>query len=218
MKDRVLNIENVSKKFGSKVVLDNVNLTFEGGKIYGLVGPNGSGKSVFLKIVSGLMSCSGTIKYNDVILNRENTYKANIGACIEKPQFIETLTGLENLSFLAKIRGLIKVDSILKWMKVFGLYEARNKMVKNYSLGMKQKLFIIQSMMENQNIILLDEVSNSLDQKSKKTLFDIIMNEKNEGKIVIYVNHNYDEVRRISDEVYEIREGKIVRCESTEWL
>lgn len=218
MKNRVLNIINVKKSFGNKSVLNGVNLHLEGGHIYGLVGPNGSGKSVLLKIISGLMNYEGKIEYNDKIMDRNNAYKANIGACIEKPQFIETLTGLENLCFLAKIKGIVETNIIMEWMKVFDLFEARNKLVKNYSLGMKQKLFIIQAVMEDQNIILLDEVSNSLDQKSKKILFNIINKEKEKGKIIIYVNHNYDEVMRISDKVYEISEGKVVKCESTDLL
>ena len=213
MKNNVLEVKELSKSFGNKEIFRNVNLRLEGGKIYGLIGPNGSGKSVFLKIICGLMSASGNVYYNGQMLTKENAYKANIGASIEKPQFIEELSGLDNLLFLASFRNEIKIDQIRKWFELFDLSEAAKKPVREYSLGMKQKLAIIQAVMEDQNIVLLDEVSNSLDCKTKNILFDLILNLKNKGKIIIYVNHNLDEVMKVCDEIMEISAGEIVRCE-----
>ena len=213
MKNNILEVKELSKSFGNKEIFRNVNLKLEGGKIYGLIGPNGSGKSVFLKIICGLMSASGNVYYNGQMLTKENAYKANIGASIEKPQFIEELSGLDNLLFLASFRNEIKIDQIRKWFELFDLSEAAKKPVREYSLGMKQKLAIIQAVMEDQNIVLLDEVSNSLDRKTKNILFDLILNLKNQGKIIIYVNHNLDEVMKVCDEIMEISAGEIVRCE-----
>ena len=213
MKNNILEVKELSKSFGNKEIFRNVNLKLEGGKIYGLIGPNGSGKSVFLKIICGLMSASGNVYYNGQMLTKENAYKANIGASIEKPQFIEELSGLDNLLFLASFRNEIKIDQIRKWFELFDLSEAAKKPVREYSLGMKQKLAIIQAVMEDQNIVLLDEVSNSLDRKTKNILFDLILNLKNKGKIIIYVNHNLDEVMKVCDEIMEISAGEIVRCE-----
>ena len=213
MKNNVLEVKELSKSFGNKEIFRNVNLRLEGGKIYGLIGPNGSGKSVFLKIICGLMSASGNVYYNGQMLTKENAYKANIGASIEKPQFIEELSGLDNLLFLASFRNEIKIDQIRKWFELFDLSDAAKKPVREYSLGMKQKLAIIQAVMEDQNIVLLDEVSNSLDRKTINILFDLILNLKNKGKIIIYVNHNLDEVMKVCDEIMEISAGEIVRCE-----
>lgn len=213
MKNNIIEVKELSKSFGNKEIFRNVNLKLEGGKIYGLIGPNGSGKSVFLKIICGLMSASGNVYYNGQMLTKENAYKANIGASIEKPQFIEELSGLDNLLFLASFRNEIKIDQIRKWFELFDLSDAAKKPVREYSLGMKQKLAIIQAVMEDQNIVLLDEVSNSLDRKTKNILFDLILNLKNKGKIIIYVNHNLDEVMKVCDEIMEISAGEIVRCE-----
>lgn len=213
MKNNILEVKELSKSFGNKEIFRNVNLKLEGGKIYGLIGPNGSGKSVFLKIICGLMSASGNVYYNGQMLTKENAYNANIGASIEKPQFIEELSGLDNLLFLASFRNEIKIDQIRKWFELFDLSDAAKKPVREYSLGMKQKLAIIQAVMEDQNIVLLDEVSNSLDRKTKNILFDLILNLKNKGKIIIYVNHNLDEVMKVCDEIMEISAGEIVRCE-----
>lgn len=159
------------------------------------------------------MSASGNVYYNGQMLTKENAYKANIGASIEKPQFIEELSGLDNLLFLASFRNEIKIDQIRKWFELFDLSDAAKKPVREYSLGMKQKLAIIQAVMEDQNIVLLDEVSNSLDRKTINILFDLILNLKNKGKIIIYVNHNLDEVMKVCDEIMEISAGEIVRCE-----
>lgn len=214
MNNNVLEIKDLSKAFGHKEIFRKVNLRLEGGNIYGLIGPNGSGKSVFLKIVCGLMSAEGSIYYNGNRLTKQNAYEANIGASIEKPQFIEELSGMDNFLFLASFRRKLSIDKINKWFDMFDLTEAAKKPVKAYSLGMKQKLAIIQAVMEDQNIILLDEVSNSLDRKTKGILFDLILRLKKEGKIIVYVNHNLDEVMKICDQVMEISEGEIVRCEN----
>lgn len=210
-----IEIINMNKSFKKKEVLKDVNISFSSGEIIGLVGPNGSGKSVFLKLLSGLLNLtSGTIKYNGKIIGRKDINKINFGVSIEKPQFIEDLTANENLVFLASFRKLITQETINEWLKIFDLYEVKNKKVREFSLGMKQKLAIIQALMENPSIILLDEVSNSLDNESKKILFSIIEQEKKAGKIIIYVNHNFDEVSRVADRIFEIKNMELVVCEN----
>ncbi len=206
-------IKHLNKSFSDIEILKNINLEFEGGNIYGLVGANGSGKSVFLKILAGLITpTNGEIILNGIKLTRDNFPKANIGASIEKPKFINDLSGLDNLKYLADFQKIIGEDKIIEWLKTFDLYEYRNKHVGKYSLGMKQKLSIIQAIMENQKIILLDEVSNNLDQSSKQKLKDILINLKNNGCIVIYVNHDINEVYEFSDKIYKIDNKEIILC------
>lgn len=209
----ILKLEHIGKSFSKVDVLNDINLECHGGKVYGIIGPNGSGKSVLLKMIAGIMTpSSGTITFNDKILDKKNVYEDNIGICIDKSQMIEELTGLENLLYLASFRKMISEKEIIKWLEEFDLADAMNRKVKNYSMGMKQKMSIIQAVMENQNMVLFDEVSNSLDKTSKEQLYQLILKLKEEGKIIIYVNHNLDEVKMICDEIYEIDNRRLVKC------
>ena len=111
---------------------------------------------------------------------------------------------------------ILCLKEINGWLKHFELYEVRNKKLKEFSLGMKQKMAIILAIMEDPCIILLDEVTDSLDVNSRKILFNLIDKFKKEGKIILYVNHNFDEVKKVSDKIYMINDRKIEICENIE--
>lgn len=209
-----LEVVNLSKHFKDKKVINKMSVQFESGKIYGIMGPNGSGKTVLLKLLSGLMTpTSGDIKYDGKIITPGDISKINFGVSIEKPQFIEELTGFENLMFLRDFRKITNKDEILEWLSYFDLIDDKDNTVKSYSLGMKQKLSIIQALMEDPNIILLDEVSNSLDKSSREELYKLLAKFKARDKIIIYINHNADEMRYLCDVIYEFDQRKLVLCE-----
>lgn len=206
---------NFKKSFGSNNLFNNINLTLNEGHVYGIVGPNGCGKSVLLKCICGLLSPSkGSIKYNDKLITANSIAKMNVGASIEKPMFIEDLTGIQNLMFLASFNNKVSKSEIEEWLKVFDLYVYKDKKVKEYSLGTKQKLGIIQAIMEDQNLILLDEVTNSLDNTTKQTLYKIVKQLKEQGKIIIYVNHSSDEIKLLCNYVYRIENEDLILCEN----
>ncbi|MDO5084854.1 MAG: ABC transporter ATP-binding protein [Erysipelotrichaceae bacterium] len=206
-----LELKNVSKSFKHNDLLSNINQSFLSGNVYGIIGPNGSGKTVLFKLISGLMNVSsGEIFFNGTPIKQSDVL---FGVSIEKPQLIEDLTVMENLLFLANIRNTINKEIILEYLKQFNLYDARNKKVKNISMGMKQKVSLIQSVMENPEIILFDEVSNSLDYESKDLLYELVKKEKEAGKIILYINHNLEEVKQVCDEIYEIRNKGLLKWE-----
>lgn len=207
-----IEICGLCKGFNGFVIFDHADMHVTGGKIIGLTGPNGSGKSVLLKCICGLMTPdAGRIMINGKPVLRTDVYQNNIGVSIEKPSFIESFSGLENLKYLAGFRKKVSKEEMLQWMRTFGIYSARNMPVGKYSLGMKQKLAIIQAIMEEQQILLLDEVSNSLDRKSKELLMNLLMKLREEGRLILYVNHDAAEVELLSDEIYEIEEHHICR-------
>ncbi len=213
--ENFLNVEGLSKSFKNLSVFDNIDLQMHGGKVYGLIGPNGCGKTVLMKMICGLMTPScGTIKFNNVIINKANAYLINIGVSLEKPELIENISAMDNLLFFAQFRKIVTKQEINGWLKHFELYEVRNKKVKEFSLGMKQKMAIILAVMENPSIILLDEVTNSLDTKSREILFKLIEKLKEDGKIILYVNHNIGEVSKVADIIYMIDDRKIKVCEN----
>ena len=136
-------VKNLTKSFKGIKILNNVNITFKSKKIIALVGRNGSGKSVLLKLLCGLyLPTEGEILFDNINYNLNDEYPPNTRALIEKPTFMDELTGFENLKLLAKIQNLISDKEINEALKIVNLYDDKDKKFKHYSLGMKQKLGI----------------------------------------------------------------------------
>ncbi len=212
-----IEVKNVTKKFKDNVILENVNLGFESGKIYGLIGRNGSGKSIFLKILCGFYEPNnGQILYDGEDIIKEEKYPPSTRALIEKPNFIPDLTGKQNLLLLASIQNIIGEKEIDESMKILGLTPNDNKKYYKYSLGMKQKLGIAQVLMENPNVIILDEPFNGLDDDSIITLRKILLKEKKKGKIIILATHIKEDIEQLCDIVYKINDGKITSVDKKE--
>lgn len=156
-KDRVevsrimkVRIENVTKKIKGVTILDNVSCEFEGGKIYGITGANGSGKTMLLRLIAGLIKAdSGCVYIDDKILKKDIDHPENIGVLIENPNFWKRYTGMETLKLLADIRKQATEDDIKNALVRVGLEPSDKRVVRKYSLGMRQKLGIAQAIMEN---------------------------------------------------------------------
>lgn len=197
-------VKNLEKKFKKIVVLENINVKFEKGKIYALIGRNGSGKSIFLKMLCGFYNpTKGTILYGDVDIVKENTYPPSTRALIEKPNFLPDFSGFENLKLLAGIQNKINDETILQTLKDVNLYEERNKKYSNYSLGMKQKLGIAQVLMENPEVIILDEPFNGIEDKTAEKIRNILLEEKKKGKIIIIASHIKEDIEKLADVIYK---------------
>lgn len=205
-----IEIKNMSKKFKNNIVLNNVNLVFEDGKIYGLSGRNGSGKSVLLKIICGIYApTTGEILFDGKNYNANNMFVPNLRALIEKPNFFPDLTGFENLKILARIQNKISDNEIIKALEDVNLIEEKDKKFSEYSLGMKQKLGIAQALMEDPKIILLDEPFNGVEEQSVSKISNILLKEKQKGKIIIISTHIKEDLERISDVIYYFDNGCI---------
>lgn len=207
-----IEVKNVRKDFKKINVLHDLNITFESGKIYGLIGRNGSGKSVFLKMICGFYEpTEGEILFDGVNIIKEKTFPSNTRALIEKPCFLPDLTGLENLQLLASIQKKINSDDINKTLKDVNLYDERNKKYSQYSLGMKQKLGIAQVLMENPDVIILDEPFNGIENSTADKLRKLLLNEKKNGKIIIVASHIKEDIEILVDELYEFDGGTITK-------
>lgn len=203
-----IDIKHVSKSYKNNLVLDNVNIIFEGGKIYGLNGRNGSGKTVFLKLLCGLISpTKGEIFINDKQLLCNNNYEFNIGALIENPKFFPSLTGYQNLDVLAKIKNEIGEEEIMNVLEIVNLTEEKDKKYSKYSLGMKQKLGIAQAIMENQSIILLDEPFSGIEETSVQKIKKYLLSEKEKGKIIIISSHIKEDLTKMCDKIILVSDG-----------
>lgn len=204
-----ITIQNLSKSIKKHKVLDNVDLTFESGNIYGLVGRNGSGKTMLLRAICGLIfPDEGTITIDSKQLHKDISFPPNCGAIIEHTELLPNFTAFENLKILGKIRNIATDNKMKETLRLVGLDPENKSKVKTYSLGMKQKLSIAQALFEDPDILLLDEPTNALDEESVNIIRKILIKEKNIGKLVIIASHNKDDIDFLSDIIIKVSDGK----------
>lgn len=165
---------------------------------------------MLLRAISGLIRpTEGYIEIDKKLLGKDISFPPEAGIIIEKPEFLGYMSGLENLKFLSDIRGQIDDKVIIDYMTLFDLDPTLKKPVRKYSLGMKQKLGIIQAIMENPQILILDEPFNALDENSVITFREFLRNFKNEGKLVIITSHNNEDIKELCNMVYKMDSGNL---------
>lgn len=199
-------MKDISKVIKKNIILRNINLNMIGGKIYGLIGTNGSGKTMLMRILAGLIRPSeGEIIVNGHRVEYGKKLYFDMGVIIEKPEFFNDLTGMENLEMLAKLKGKIGKDEMIDAMNRVQLDPNNEKKVKEYSLGMRQRLGIAQAIMEDPEVLILDEVTNALDEEGIKMVYEVLNEEKKKGKIIIISSHNRIDIDTLCDEIYLVK-------------
>lgn len=210
MSEYIIEIKDYTKYVKNNLILKNINVNLEKGKCYGFIGTNGSGKSMLFKAICGLIkSNKGYIKVNDKIIGKDVDFPSDIGALIEYPGFLGNFSGFQNLKYLAAINNKISDDEIIRYMNLLELDPKDKKKVKSYSLGMKQRLGIIQAIMENPSIIVLDEPMNALDKDGVDLVREIIKDMKSEGKTILLTSHNILDINLLCDEIFEFNSGAL---------
>lgn len=207
----MITLENVSKSYNDINIFEHIQLEFPENKKCFIEGINGSGKSVLLKLICGFsIPDEGKIKVNDYEIGKDFDFIQNAGICINSPEFFENLSGMENLLEIAKIKKIVTEDKIYQFCKLFELEEDIEKKYKFYSLGMRQKLRIIQAIMEEPKILILDEPFDALDKKSNETL-KVYLDDfiKKTGHFLIYTSHT-KEYKDFADIIYSI-DGRTIK-------
>ena len=203
-----IQVKNLSKEIKGKYVLNNINLSFEQEKIYGLYGRNGSGKTMLLRALAGLLiPTEGEIDMDGKILHRDMDFPENVGIIIENTSLLPQFDGFTNLKQLGKIRNVATDEDIDNALDTVGL-KGETKKVKAYSLGMRQRLSIAQAIFEKPELLLLDEPTNALDENYIDKVREILLREKDRGAIVIIASHNKDDLRILADEIISMSDGK----------
>ena len=206
----VIIIENLTKKFKATEVLSNINITFEKGKIHGLIGRNGSGKTMLMKCICGLVPVtSGTISINGKIVGKDIEIPENIGVIIENPGFIPSYSAYQNLFFLSKITSKIGKSEIRNSIQSVGLDPDNKKHVGKYSLGMRQRLGLAQAIMENPDILILDEPMNGLDKEGVADMRKYLLNLKEQGKTILLASHSAEDIEILCNTVCEMDKGRL---------
>lgn len=205
-----IEVKNLCKDFQNINILNDINITFESGKIYGLIGRNGSGKSVFLKLLCAFyMPTSGEILFDNVNVIKEGLLPPSTRALIEKPSFIPDLSGFDNLKLLASIQNIIGDKEILDSLELVKLTNDKDKLFRFYSLGMKQKLGIAQAIMESPKVIILDEPFNGIEDNTAENLRNILKEEAKKDKIIIIATHIKEDIDSLVDELWKFDEGHL---------
>ncbi len=208
----ILEMKNISKKFGNRQVLKNISFSIEEGEVVGFVGSNGAGKTTTLKVLANLIfPDEGTVVINghNLFSEREEALSC-IGGIIENPGLYSFLSGRDNLNFIKNLRNVSdeKMDSIIEYI---GLSSRINDTVKNYSLGMKQRLALGMSLLTDPKLLILDEPTNGLDPTGTIELRNLLKKLSKENKISVLISsHILSEIDKISDKVVFIKEGEII--------
>ena len=211
----MIEVQNVTLQIKGKMILSDVDLTMEEGRIYGLVGNNGSGKTMLMKCICGfVLPTKGTVLSNGKKIGKDMDYLQDAGVIIENPGFISYYSGLKNLKLLAGLTGKKDTAHLRSVMELCGLDPGLRLPVRKYSLGMRQRLGIAQAIMEDQNCLILDEPMNGLDKNGVAEIRELLLKMKNENKLIILASHNREDIEILCDEVYEMEDGilrKIVK-------
>jgi len=196
------------------MVIKDIDVEFEDGKITGIIGRNGSGKTVLFKMICGLIlpDC-GEITVNNERVGKDVDFPSSIGAIIENPGFIPYQSAYSNLLDLAAIKKTITKEQVKDAIRRVGLDPDSKKKVSKYSLGMRQRLGIAQAIMEEPDLLILDEPMNGLDKQGVEDMRKLFMELKEQGKTIVMASHNREDIEVLCDVVYEMDAGVLTKVD-----
>lgn len=206
----MIEVKNLYKYINDKLILENINLSLDDGKVYGFVGRNGSGKTMLFRAICGIITYQKGEIYIDGKKKNNNEIPQSIGLLLENPSFLNGLSGFDNLKMLASIRNTIDDKRIDEVLYKVGLSDDENKKYEQYSLGMKQRLAIANVIMEDPKILIFDEPTNAIDEQGVIVLRDIIKEEKKKGKLILIASHEKPFIEELSDEIIFMKNGSII--------
>jgi len=206
-------IRNLTKTIGKKTIVDNLSLDVPRGEVFGLLGPNGAGKTTTIRMMVGLIAKNnGKVFINGIDVEKNFSQAMNhVGAIVENPEFYRFLTGYQNLKHFANMSVGVTKERIDEVVELVALGQRIHDKVKTYSLGMRQRLGLAQSLLRKPDVLILDEPTNGLDPAGIRELRDHLRSlAKNAGVAVIVSSHLLTEMELICDRVAIIQSGKLV--------
>ena len=213
MKDLVLKTYNLNKRYGDQIVNNNVNMTIKKGEIYGLIGQNGAGKTTLIRMITGLNhKTSGDIEIFGLSSESElNRARTMIGSLIESPTFYGDMTARENLEVSRLVRNIVGKKCIDDILELVGLSNTGKKKVKNFSLGMRQRLGIANALLGNPRLLILDEPINGLDPLGIVEIRELLKKVNKEKEVTILISsHILGELSELATNYGLINNGKLI--------
>ncbi len=211
----MIQIQNVSKVFGTHTALKNLSLKVEKGQFYSLLGPNGAGKTTCINIISNIVKATSgqvTIGGFDVLKNSTKVKKL-IGVVPQEIALYEDLTAFENLRFWGKInqvKSTILPQKINDILRLLDLYDQRNQKISSYSGGMKRRINIAAALLHDPEVLFMDEPTVGIDPQSRLFTYEVFQKLHQQGITIFYTSHNMEEVERLSDKIGIIDHGQLI--------
>ncbi len=196
----MISLKNLSKSYGKKKVLKNINLNFEQGKVYGIVGENGAGKTTLFKCIAGLE------KFKGELFSKIDPLKDSLGLLFTDPFFFSKITGKEYVKLLLQGRGVVCSD--IEAANIFDL--PMEQYAETYSTGMKKKLALTAILLQENSCFILDEPFNGVDIQSNIIIFEILKKLKASGKTILLSSHIFSTLKEVCDEIYVLKEGVVI--------
>jgi ABC-2 type transport system ATP-binding protein len=214
----ILRAEGLTKRFESLVAVDHLDLEVRAGEVFGFLGPNGAGKTTTIRMLCALIApTAGTAELAGLRLGRDDRrIRSVVGILTEQPGLYERLSAWANLEFYARLYGLpsgVRERRIAHFLELMGLWERRSEPVATFSRGMRQKVAIARAALHEPRILFLDEPTTGLDPDAAKTVRDLILALRDEGRTVFLCTHNLDEADRLCDRIALFRH-RVVRVDT----
>lgn len=218
----MVKLENITRRFDSKIVVDNLSFEVRQGELFGLLGPNGAGKTTTINMIIGSLSPeSGSIKINGTGTPGDQAIRRLIGIVPQTVALYESLSAQQNLNFFGRLYGLdgqaVK-DSIQYALEIVNLVDRRDDTVKKYSGGMKRRLNIAAALLHRPSLLVLDEPTVGVDPQSRNAIFESLNTLKAEGCTIMLTSHHIEEAQKLCDRVGIMDEGKLVAEDTVENL
>ncbi|TDL31097.1 ABC transporter ATP-binding protein [Jeotgalibacillus sp. S-D1] len=219
MGKKLIQVERLSKKFKDQVALKDISFSVHAGEIFGFLGPSGSGKTTTIKILTGQLAQSSGRAFvlNNAVEQIDESIYEQIGIVTDNSGLYDRLTVYNNLVAFAKLLNVDKkrIDFLLKRV---GLFEHKNKMAKNLSKGMKQRLILSRAMLHQPKVLFLDEPTSGLDPVTTEAIHALLLELKENGTAIFLTTHNMEEATKLCDSVALLNDGLIVEHDTPKAL
>lgn len=209
----MISIRNVRKRFGNVVALDGIDLEIAAGEVVALWGPNGAGKTTLLRCMLGVIPFEGDIEIQGIsVQTRGKQARYLVGFVPQEIGFHDNFTVFEALKFYAGLKRA-PLDAVEYWLRQVGLDGSRRQKIRKLSGGMKQRLALAIALLADPPVLLLDEPTANLDQKSREEFLDLLADLKAKGKTLVFCSHRLDEVVPLADRIVLMEAGRILRVD-----
>jgi ABC-2 type transport system ATP-binding protein len=216
-------VQELTKRYGDVIAVDHVSFEVEEGEVFGFLGPNGAGKTTTIRMLTGLIKPDGgkALVAGYDVLRSPVEVKQRIGVVPEVSNAYVDLTAWENMALMGKLYGMPKQklrENATNLLKEFGLYEVKDRLVRAFSKGMRQRLLLCMALVNDPEVLFLDEPTSGLDVESARLLREKIAQYNRDGKTVFLSTHNMEEANQLCHRVAIINHGRIAAIDTPENL